>query len=89
MTSREARKSKGVYGKWKEEDLKLALVAVSEGIAINEAARIYNVPQTTLKRYKAKALSNAVSIGHPADLPAHIEKDLVQHVLQLERMFYG
>lgn len=89
MTSREARKSKSVYGKWKQEDLKQALVAVSEGVGINEAARMYSVPQTTLKRYKSKGLTTVVAIGHPTDLPAEIEADLVQHLLQLETMFYG
>ncbi|KAJ4442919.1 hypothetical protein ANN_04515 [Periplaneta americana] len=39
MTTRQARKAKGVYGKWKEENLQLALVAISEGVGVNEAAR--------------------------------------------------
>lgn len=89
MTSRQARKSKGIYGKWKENDLKSALAAVSEGVAINEAARVHKVPQTTLKRYISKGHDNVVAIGHRVDLPAEIENDLVQHILQLEKMFYG
>lgn len=54
MTTRQARKAKGVYGKWKEENLQLALVAISEGVDVNEAARRYNIPSATLKRYNKR-----------------------------------
>jgi hypothetical protein len=84
------RKSKGIYRKWKEEDLQRALGAVKDGVGINEAARTYNVPKTTLKRYNTgKAKTSLVPIGHPMDLPSVVEEDLVRHLLHLENMFYG
>ncbi|XP_069700846.1 uncharacterized protein [Periplaneta americana] len=88
MTTRQARKAKGVYGKWKEENLQLALVAISEGVGVNEAARRYNIPSTTLKRYNKKKDAKIRQPGHPLDLPQEMENDLVTH-LQLEKMFYG
>lgn len=67
-----------------------ALKAVKDGVHINEAARRFNIPQTTLKRYnKGEVSMPIVPIGRPTDLPAEVEEDLVQHLLHLERMFYG
>jgi hypothetical protein len=83
------RKSKGIYRKWKEEDLQRALAAVKDGVCVNEAARTYNVSKTTLKRYNTgKAITCVVPIGHPMDLPNVVE-DHVRHLLHLEKMFYG
>ncbi|XP_069702661.1 uncharacterized protein [Periplaneta americana] len=89
MTTRQARKAKGVYGKWKEENLQLALVAISEGVGVNEAARRYNIPSATLKRYNKRKDTKIRQPGHPLDLPQEVENDLVTHLLQLEKMFYG
>ncbi|KAJ4440924.1 hypothetical protein ANN_10772 [Periplaneta americana] len=89
MTTRQARKAKGVYGKWKEENLQLALVAISEGVGVNEAARRYNIPSATLKTYNKRKDAKIRQPGHPLDLPQEVENDLVTHLLQLEKMFYG
>jgi hypothetical protein len=43
-------------------------------VGVNEAARTYNVPKTTLKRYNTgKAITSLVPIGHPMDLPNVVE----------------
>lgn len=90
MTTRAARKAKGIYGKWKYEDLKLALAAVDDGVGVNESARMHNIPKTTLKRHiSTKATTPGGRIGHPMDLPRAVENDLVQHLMLLEKMFYG
>ncbi|KAJ4436229.1 hypothetical protein ANN_18859 [Periplaneta americana] len=84
------KKSEGVYGKWKEEHLQLALVAISEGLAsmrLHEGI-IYPVPplkDTT----KGRMLKLDSPSGHPLDLPQEVENDLVTYLLQLEKMFYG
>ncbi|KAJ4436930.1 hypothetical protein ANN_17062, partial [Periplaneta americana] len=83
------KKSEGVHGKWKEENLQLALVAISEGVGVNEAARRYNIPSATLKRYNKRKDAKIRQPGHPLDLPQEVENDLVTHLLQLEKMFYG
>jgi transposase-like protein len=84
------RKSKGIYRKWKEEDVLRALAAVKDGVGVNEAARTYNVLKTTLKRHNTgKSISSLVSNGHPVDLPNKVEEDLVQHLLHLENILYG
>ncbi|XP_069698836.1 uncharacterized protein [Periplaneta americana] len=89
MTTRQARKAKGVFGKWKEENLQLGLVAISEGVGVNEAARRYNIPSATLKRYNKRKDAKIRQPGHPLDLSQEVENDLVTHLLQLEKMFYG
>lgn len=88
MTTREARKSKGIYNKWKEEDLIAAVHAVEEGLGINKAADMFNIPKTTLKR-RLKHTRDSKCIGRPHDLPKEVEEDLVKHLLHLENMFYG
>ncbi|KAJ4432056.1 hypothetical protein ANN_20670, partial [Periplaneta americana] len=85
MTTRQARKAKGVYGKWKEENLQLALVAISEGVGVNETARRYNIPSATLKRYNKWKDAKIRQPGHPLDLPQEVENDLVTYLLQLEK----
>ncbi|KAJ4451002.1 hypothetical protein ANN_02438 [Periplaneta americana] len=83
------KKSEGSVRKWKEENLQLSLVAISEGVGVNEAARRYNIPSATLKRYNKRNDAKIRQPGHPLDLPQEVENDLVTHLLQLEKMFYG
>jgi hypothetical protein len=40
------RKSKCIYRKWKEHDLRRASAAVKEAVGLNEAARTYKIPKT-------------------------------------------
>ncbi|KAJ4433630.1 hypothetical protein ANN_15940 [Periplaneta americana] len=56
---------------------------------VNEAARRYNIPSATLKRYNKRKDAKIRQPGHPLDLSQEVENDLVTHLLQLEKMFYG
>ncbi|KAG5861962.1 hypothetical protein JTB14_038304 [Gonioctena quinquepunctata] len=94
MSTRSERKSKGIYGKWKPENMDAAMKAVNlKQLGINEAAKSIFKSKTTLKRRlgnrnKYSSGSN-YNIGRQTDLPPAVERDLVNHILQLERMFYG
>ncbi|KAG5868462.1 hypothetical protein JTB14_020639 [Gonioctena quinquepunctata] len=91
---RSERKSEGIYGKWKPENMDAAMKAVNlKQLGMNEAAKAFSIPKTTSKRRlgnknKYSSGSNYI-IGRQTDLPPAVEKDLVNHIFQWERMFYG
>ncbi|KAJ4444462.1 hypothetical protein ANN_06254, partial [Periplaneta americana] len=58
-------------------------------VGVNEAARRYNIHSATLKRYNKRKDAKIRQPGHPLDLSQEVENDLVTHLLQLEKMFYG
>ena len=94
MTSRAGRKSKDIYGNWEESSMKLAAQAVQEKkMGFLKAAKEFKVPKTTLRRHvnsKNKVSKNGKKhIGRTPDLPEIVERQLVEHILQMEARFYG
>lgn len=82
------------YGKWTSENMEKALKAVRNGeLSLRSACSAYSVPKTTVKRHLAGINKFAVEatkhFGHPVDLSAEMEEQLVQHVLKLEEMMFG
>ena len=82
------------YGKWTEEDMERALMALANGdMGLNGAARVYNVPKTTLRRRQKHenkfANNNLKRFGRSTVFSTEMEEELVQHVLKLETMFFG
>ena len=52
MCTREERISKGIYGKWKENAMQLAIKAVRENkMGFLKALKEFNMPKTTLRRH--------------------------------------
>ena len=52
MSTREERKSKEIYGKWKENAMQLAIKDVRENkMEFLKASKEFNVPKTTLRRH--------------------------------------
>ena len=83
-----------VYGKWTAEDMERAVSAIHRGdMGTNEAAKSYGVPKSTLSRHvndKNKIAIGAVKFhGHACVLPDEVERDLVEHCLTLESMYFG
>jgi len=81
------------YGKWTSENMEKALKAVRNGeLSLRSACSAYSVPKTTVKRHLAGINKFAVEatkhFGHPVDLSAEMEEQLVQHVLKLEEMMF-
>jgi len=69
-----------------------ALEAVrNSDIELNAASRKYSVPKATLIRHldgkNYFEVENIQIIGSVGDIPPHVEEELINHVLQLERMF--
>ena len=93
MSTREERKSKGIYGKWKENALHLAIKAVQENkMGFRKASKEFNVPKTTLRKHfhdQNKTTKNGRKhIGRTPDLSQVLEKQLTDHVLQMEARFF-
>ena len=95
MTTRAERLSKGKRRQWTTDEMLSAVDAVKTGTGLNAAARAYCVPKATLKRYLLQLGSNSTSrndfkqLGRNTDLPGELEKQLADHILHMEAMFYG
>ena len=82
------------HGNWTTENMKLAIKATNENpMGYLKASKVYNVPKSTLRRHlkgtNTHAKGGEKHLGRQVDLPAHIEQQVVQHVLELESRFYG
>ena len=83
-----------VFGKWTGEDLERAVGAIQRGdFSLCEASKMYGVPKGTLSRHlsgknKIATLSTKFH-GRRKTFDADMEKDLVQHCLALESMYFG
>jgi len=83
-----------VFGKWTGEDLERAVGAIQRGdFSLCEASKMYGVPKGTLSRHlsgknKIATLSTKF-YGRRKTFDADMEKDLVQHCLALESMYFG
>ena len=80
---------RGSYG---ATNLAGALQAISNGLSINRASEEFGVPQRTLRRHRDK------QVVHPGKqifgrgksfLPLEIELHLKEHVIKMQRRFYG
>lgn len=82
------------YGKWTSADMEKALASLRQNeMGLNEAARAYAIPKATLSRHlkeQNKAVTGSIKhLGRFTYLTAGIEQELVEHCLQLEKMFFG
>lgn len=70
---------------------------VSHSMGLNEAARCYEVPKATIKRYSKlnshrNAADNEVKkliAGRNTDLPGKLENSLVEHINSMEEHGFG
>ena len=79
---------------WSSESMQLAISDIREGKSSKKkAAAYYGVPKTTLLRHlkNSNKFGNAgiKQIRRQTDLPAELEQQLADHVIQLEQRFYG
>lgn len=79
---------------WSTQSLATAMAAViDKRLGLRAAARAYGIPPTTLKdhldgKYE-HAMGDTKHLGRPSILPPAIEKELVDHIIKCERMFFG
>jgi hypothetical protein len=75
--------------KWTEQESKAAIRAVSEGSSVKSAALQFNIARTTPRdRLKSGNMCKAL-LGRKQLLTATLEKKLANHVVLLEKVFYG
>ncbi|KAI4469700.1 hypothetical protein MML48_1g00950 [Holotrichia oblita] len=83
---------RGNYGKWTQEQLELAIQAVSEKrLGLNAASRQYEVPKATIKRHahEKNQRSKTKALGRMPVFSATMEKELAEHILQFEERMFG
>ncbi|XP_063230419.1 uncharacterized protein LOC134535276 [Bacillus rossius redtenbacheri] len=77
-------------GQWSEENLCEAVARIKAGdIRIREAARYYNIPESTLRRRKSSGNVKKLSLGPQASLGAENERRLVSHIKRLASLGFG
>ncbi|KAK9892680.1 hypothetical protein WA026_021533 [Henosepilachna vigintioctopunctata] len=82
-------KAKGIRGKWSEESMKQGLTAVKSGkMKVNTAAKHYNVPRRTLRRYLQEKKETKSTLGRKPLLDPEQEKILASRVIRLCNVGY-
>ena len=85
---------KRTCGQWSAECLHKAVVPINTGdISLRKAAEVYGIPKSTLSRHVTNknrfAKQDVKYHGHATTFDKCLEDELVQHCLQLERMYFG
>ncbi|CAG4981161.1 unnamed protein product [Parnassius apollo] len=77
-------KCKGIRGNWVEDDMKFAMSAVKRGVMrVNIAAKRFNVPRRTLRRYLAENKNTKSTLGKKPLLNSDQENDLKSRIIRL------
>ncbi|KAJ4425644.1 hypothetical protein ANN_27840 [Periplaneta americana] len=87
-------KPKAVLKKWDTNDMIKVITSVREKkMGLRKAVKLYNVPQTTLQRFVNNNMSPEecvkLKIGRKTVLPAELEKQLVEFLVEMDNRFYG
>lgn len=84
---------RGRSATWTQEDLKQALDDLRHNRGLNEVSRLYGISKPTLKRHTNNvnkvAKGDVMKRGRTTVLPDALEKELVEHISQLEGMLFG
>ncbi|KAJ8962241.1 hypothetical protein NQ318_018213 [Aromia moschata] len=71
---------------WTEQQLSKAIKAVNENrLGVNEAARAFGVPATTLRRIKSKNNTRKGPLGPSSTLGDDVEAKIVKHIINLQK----
>ncbi|CAH2003443.1 unnamed protein product [Acanthoscelides obtectus] len=85
MPTKYNRRSTSLRGQWTKEQLLLAIAAVNNNsMGVNEAARHFNVPATTLRRRKKSGNLVVGPQGPSACLGIQNENKIVTHIKKLQ-----
>ena len=81
------------YYQWSKESMEKAIESYQKRICgFNECCRRYGIPKPTFQRHLQNKLKMPLSVmknGTLQTLPEHVEKELAQHILNLEESFFG
>ncbi|XP_013200639.2 uncharacterized protein LOC106143167 [Amyelois transitella] len=81
-------KSKGIRSNWSEDDMKRAIAAVKRGVKIYTAAKNYNIPRRTLRRYLLEKKTTKSTLGRKPLLNEAQERDLASRIIRLCHVGY-
>ena len=80
---------RGSYG---DTALNGALRAIENGMPLKRASRGYGVPAHTLRRHRYNRVVNPGHVllgGHNTALPAQVEREILDHIIRMEKHLYG
>lgn len=76
-----------------EDESQMAVAAYkNDDAGLNKCAKMYSIPKARLKRHSENKNSNLNIVkvfGRPTVFDSNMEKQIVQHILHLESMFFG
>lgn len=90
-----AKKTKKSHGQWFSTNMEKAIHAIrTKKMGWKKAAKIYNLPKTTLMRLSYEKYGNPKDAsqtkrGRPTVLTQDLEKELAQYCLAMEKNFFG
>lgn len=87
-------KPKGKLKNWDAKSMMKAIVSVREKkMGLRKAVSLYQVPQTTLQRFvnsdKTPEECVNLKVGRKSVLPAELETELVNYLIEMDNRFYG
>lgn len=82
------------YGQWTEGNMKEAIIKYKSGrYGLNEICRMYEIPKPTFIRHfkssNVRANEGHKALGRCSIFSVEQERQLEEHILTLESMFYG
>ena len=85
------QKRKTTRGSWTLQSMEMATSAIQQqGMSIRKAAETFGVPKSTLERHLNKKIACPGSLGgRQPVLDAVFETQLVEHILQMQKRFFG
>ncbi|KAI4454143.1 helix-turn-helix psq domain [Holotrichia oblita] len=88
------RKPKGKLKNWDAQSMMKAIVSVREKkMGLRKAVKLYEVPQTSLQRFinsdKTPEERVNLKVGRKPVLPANLETELVEYLIEMDDRFYG
>lgn len=83
------RKGNCRRGEWSEQQLSAAIEAVNNGMGVNEAARRFSVPCTTLRRRRKTGNTKKIPLGPSPSLGEVNEKKVATHIKKMQKFGFA
>lgn len=82
-------KRKTKKGSWSQECINAAIQSIKNGRSIRDAARIHNIPRTTLMVLMKRQPNSLSNLGRKSTFTKEEEAQLCEEIKQLSKRFYG
>ena len=64
---------------------------VKDGVPLIRVSKQLGIPARTIRRHRDNRVKTAgeIKFGRPSALPVHVEKEIHDHVVEMENVLYG